>query len=125
MSLGESAETQLWSSWLSSGSGSVLRVLEVGASLSVVRVLRFFGLSPLNVRGLTIVVWGIGCWSLEICGGEKAGRVLGMTKYVLPGSLASLDLHLFVLSIFSYFQNMIGMNLFNIVLHVTFGNASY
>lgn len=83
MSLGESAETQLWSSGLSSGSGSVLRDLEVGASLSVVRVLRFFGLSPLNVRGLTIVlvcVWGIG-WLLELGEFELAGsRLALMTK---------------------------------------------
>lgn len=58
ISLGESAETQLWSSGLSSGSGSgsVLRDLGARASFSMVRVLRFFGLSPLNVRGLTIVV---------------------------------------------------------------------
>lgn len=67
MSLGESAETQLWSSGLSSGSGSVLRDLAVGASLSVVRVLRFFGLSPLNVRGLTIVV-GLGNWVVMVVG---------------------------------------------------------
>ena len=55
ISLGESAETQLWSSGLSSGSGSgsVLRDLGARASFSMVR---FFGLSPLNVRGLTIVV---------------------------------------------------------------------
>lgn len=82
MSLGESAETQLWSSGLSSGSGSVLRDLGVGASLSVVRVLRFFGLSPLNVRGLTIVVSCVrgigelgGGWSL---GGEFAGEESGL-----------------------------------------------
>lgn len=75
MSLGESAETQLWSSGLSSGSGSVLRDLGVGASVSAVRVLRFFGLSPLNVRGLTIVIkWVmvVGAWSLEFELGEFA-----------------------------------------------------
>lgn len=75
MSLGESAETQLWSSGLSSGSGSVLRDLGVGASVSAVRVLRFFGLSPLNVRGLTIVIkWVmvVGCWSLALELGEFA-----------------------------------------------------
>lgn len=81
MSLGESAETQLWSSGFSSGSGSVvLRDLEIGASLSAVRVLRFLGLSPLNVRGFTILVVRVGGWGLELSGWSLMGFGGGRVK---------------------------------------------
>jgi hypothetical protein len=47
----------------------------VGASLSVVRVLRFFGLSPLNVRGLTIVgELVVGAWRFAV--GRRPGGSL-------------------------------------------------
>lgn len=70
MSPTASAETQLWSSGLSSSSDgfavsvSVFRVLE-DPSLSALRTLRFLGLSPLNVRGFTILVRVVKLWGSD------------------------------------------------------------
>jgi hypothetical protein len=52
--------------------------LGVGFSLSVVRILRFLGLSPLNVRGLTIlgvceVRVGVGVGVGDCCCGSEWG----------------------------------------------------
>ena len=85
-SVGVSAETQLWSSW-SASSGALLSLswrvglgaLEVeGVSWSV-RILRFLGLSPLKVKGLTILVvfW---CWGwVEV---REGGREVSLSEMV-------------------------------------------
>lgn len=77
---GVSAETQLWSSWSSSGAlssscvvGVGLVALEVEGESWSVRSLRFLGLSPLKVNGLTILV----VLSWVRCGEVERGEFIG------------------------------------------------